>query len=734
LTHWSNRLAWAGAIVLAAAGPACSADGASSPTPAAASAAPSSGRAIPVQRSWDDRPIPPDEFEIARLALREELRALLSARNYAEILRQLEADSHDGTRLSSGLWRSTGMLDALRDVSAEKAAAGGGWTPLMTELQELARQRPGAWLLFANALYAQAWEIRGAGYARDVGSGAMDRFRGLVRAARDTLDAHKPELAGLPDWYALRLDAALEAGEPEALRRRLFVEGMLRHPRFLQLYFSRLRHLVPQWGGSHDEMLDLLDQISRSTEPAVAEEGIYARLAWAAEQAGVGLLREPRLDGAAFDRAVDAVVDRYPAQRNLQRLFLMQCQRGNLPAMKRLLPRLKAPMSSELASGGPGQQSHLEQCQYLAAGASDEITFDYWSRGRPIRVRLQSPPPQPTDGPAASQRQERADARLALQQEVEILVSRNQFDKLMDRYALDVRDGARLPGGEWRSAATLVAFRQAALARVEADGDWRALLSALGAQSVRRPAVALLRAEALRTQAWTERDPGEANTLTPQALAAFHRRMREARDVLDLQAATLTRLPDWHTLRLAISHDLGEPEAAQRRLYTAAVARFPRYHALYAERMRQLAPRWGGSEDAMLDLLDEVAAAKDPAVADEGLYARLLIEAMRNEVALAGEPRLNVPALNRAIDLLVEREPVQHNLQPFFLLQCMREDGRNAIRLFPMLKRPLSEDFAEGGPLWGSYGSCLNWASAPAAINVSFFFTRRGQRLPARID
>jgi len=329
---------------------------------------------------------------VERLALAAEVRGLVEAGNYAEIVHQIDVDGRQGTRISSGVWRSTVKMASFSEVLTAKAKAEGDWAPLLAALRSQARQQPAVWLLYADALNAQAWAVRGGGFAHQVRPEAMARFREIGRASRDTLDRHRALLSAMPEWYVLRLRVALETGETEAVRRRLFVEGMLRFPRYLQLYLTRLRDLLPAWGGSQEEILDLFNQIARSSDPAIAEEGLYARLAWYAEQVRSGVLREPTLDGAAFDRAVDAVLDRYPTQRNLQRFFVMQCQRGNLPAMQRLLPRLKPPMSAELTSDpytGLLTFQTFETCQFLAAGAFKEARIRYWMREREVEFLLQ---------------------------------------------------------------------------------------------------------------------------------------------------------------------------------------------------------------------------------------------------------------------------------------------------------------------------------------------------------
>ncbi|HEY1396813.1 hypothetical protein [Roseateles sp.] len=679
---------------------------------------------------------PSDEFKVAYEALQTQVRGWVEAQDYEAVIRSIETDSRAGVRLPSGIWRSVVTLGHFGTAFKDRSQAGGGWPVALTGLRAFAERRPAGWLLYAQALQSQAWEARGTGYARDVDRNAMTKFRDLLRETRDTLDQHKSALAGLPDWHALRLEVALESGESEAVRRRVFVEGMLRFPRFHPIYFARMRQLTPQWGGGEEAMLDLLDTVAKSSDPAVADEGMYARLVWLANGMRIGLLQEPRFDAATFDRAVDAVVDRYPAQRNLQRFFLMQCQRGNIAAVRRLLPRLRAPLSDDLEEADAPTRYQYEVCQSWAEGRFNDLKLPYTTRGREAWLRFQAVPDKPDDGLDL----ERAQARLALQREVELQVSRHGFVALMDRYAADVRGQVRLPGGEWRSALALDEARAALARRAVVEGGWASLLTALRNEADRRPAVHLLHADALRAAAWSLRvNAGEGN-LPPQVLTAFLQRLRQARDVLDQHRSALAALPDWHVLRMAVSFDLGEPDAKRQRLFEDAVARFPRYHAIYAERLRQLSPAWGGNEDAMLDLLDQVARAKDPAAADEGMYARLVWEADRLGVLLMVEPRIDAKALNGAIDRLAERDPVQDNLQPFFLMRCLRGDRAGATRLFPMLKSKRAEGITRQSPAREHYATCLDWVKTvrppgthlPTGFSVPI--TRRGKMERLNVD
>ncbi|WP_431259829.1 hypothetical protein ACQ86G_06500 [Roseateles chitinivorans] len=120
LTHWTVRRALATAAVLAFSGAATAAAGTSP-------AVRPDSTSIPVHGGWDGNPIPPDEFEASRLAMEAQVRALVTAGDYAEILRQVEVDSRDGVRLSSGVWRSTTWLTSFQNVLTERAGTEGGW-------------------------------------------------------------------------------------------------------------------------------------------------------------------------------------------------------------------------------------------------------------------------------------------------------------------------------------------------------------------------------------------------------------------------------------------------------------------------------------------------------------------------------------------------------------------------------------------------------------------------------
>lgn len=114
---------------------------------------------------------------------------------------------------------------------------------------------PDLWLLAGSAFVAEAWAIRGHGWASSVGE---DRFRmffatlrkaigPLTRAAerldRDAVAWAEMQRAGL----GLQIDRA----ELDAIWREIAARTQTLYP----AYYTRVQVLARKWGGSHEEML-----------------------------------------------------------------------------------------------------------------------------------------------------------------------------------------------------------------------------------------------------------------------------------------------------------------------------------------------------------------------------------------------------------------------------------------------------------------------------------------------
>ncbi|WP_416759707.1 hypothetical protein ACNI65_23095 [Roseateles sp. So40a] len=290
---------------------------------------------------------PPEALTEAALSdLRERVNRATTQGRHVDILRLIDTPTRLPDGSSQSRWAAIYYGEALSHVIYGDEA----WRAMQRQLERLAEQQPHAWILVAHAHVAQAWQARGDGMAGSVTPAQQARFQALLGQAAKTLDQHKAELAEMPEWYALRLHLATEAGEPESARRRWFVEGVLRHPANQGIYFARMRQLTPKWGGSEPAMFDLLDDIARSDDPAVLAEGLYARVLFFAEREGYPLVRHPRVKLERMNADIDRIVASYPVQWNVQPFLVARCSLADRARSEQLVPALRRPVSGRVSA------------------------------------------------------------------------------------------------------------------------------------------------------------------------------------------------------------------------------------------------------------------------------------------------------------------------------------------------------------------------------------------------
>nr|QEO73994.1 hypothetical protein [uncultured bacterium] len=114
---------------------------------------------------------------------------------------------------------------------------------------------PDTWLLTGSAFIAEAWAIRGHGWASSVGE---DRFRVFFATLRKAIGPLQRAAEGLPrdavPWAELQraaLGLQADRDEMDAIWREIAARTRTLYP----AYYTRLQILAKKWGGSHEEML-----------------------------------------------------------------------------------------------------------------------------------------------------------------------------------------------------------------------------------------------------------------------------------------------------------------------------------------------------------------------------------------------------------------------------------------------------------------------------------------------
>lgn len=183
------------------------------------------------------------------------------------------ADLADGT--SSLDWVPSGLSD-LFDMRPTD------FNRHMALLADWRRQFPDSvWpdLIEARLMADTGWNFRGHGFAQDVAAQNQQMFHYYLTAASEILRADMTRAAARRYWYELDVGVQNDLAEDRDAMKEAYGEGAALFPLDQRLHAQMLRTLMPRWGGSAEEIDDM---ISKAYAKTVNKAGIqvYARLYW----------------------------------------------------------------------------------------------------------------------------------------------------------------------------------------------------------------------------------------------------------------------------------------------------------------------------------------------------------------------------------------------------------------------------------------------------------------------
>ncbi len=205
-------------------------------------------------------------------------------------------------------------------------------------------------LLEGIRLQRKAWEVRGSGYASTVSRESWELFAEHLQQAEQLLLGVPEPLRQSPLWHLALLRVELDNRKPQVPPGVVFRNAVRQWPRHLDFYELMVFRLLPQWGGSWEEVEAFIDHWSRQLE-ATQGQSYYARLyaslsgqmtqartamKWGRMQAGFEdwLARDPTPDAmnkyASFacqardKSAFGKALGRIPAEQLMPRMWLSE--------------------------------------------------------------------------------------------------------------------------------------------------------------------------------------------------------------------------------------------------------------------------------------------------------------------------------------------------------------------------------------------------------------------------
>jgi hypothetical protein len=346
-----------------------------------------------------------------------------------------------------------------------------------------------------------------------------------------------------------------------------------------------------------------------------------------------------------------------------------------------------------------------------------------------LEIQIKSQPAlsdAPARAPADLKQQERTAAsgeesvRAAVSSRCSALFDRKDFAALSQQIDQYQYKDVRTPSGAWK-----LEVCHKSLYQLSKDGSgqnaafWSDYQVAVDGyikahQSDRN--LPIIYAALLMRHGWAYRGGGYASDVPKDSWPPFFEYIARARKVLDDNKSISLTNPMWYLYRLTVL-SVGRDDTLQfGSVFAEATGRFPSYTPIYFSASEALAPKWGGSYEA-LEKLAAQGAILARGTEGESMYARIYYHVAGgccgSDQNIFRQPWFDKRRLARAIDDLVTRYPDQWNYNIYAQLSCAALDREGTAKLMSQIV-PGSISAA-----WGSdeekpashYARCRTWAS-----------------------
>jgi hypothetical protein len=154
------------------------------------------------------------------------------------------------------------------------------WDAVLERINRLKEKYPKEpFVAVTEALYwrVYAWSALSEGGANVDANEKQRLFKYRANKAYQILSDSKPYASSFPSWYTGMLNAENDIGSPNSEMDDTFVEGATKFKNYYAIYIAMSRHLRPEWGGSWDEVDNLVKWAVNNSKDTDGT-GVYARI------------------------------------------------------------------------------------------------------------------------------------------------------------------------------------------------------------------------------------------------------------------------------------------------------------------------------------------------------------------------------------------------------------------------------------------------------------------------
>ncbi|MBS0448059.1 MAG: DUF4034 domain-containing protein [Proteobacteria bacterium] len=219
--------------------------------------------------------------------------------------------------------------------------------------------------MYARALYAHAWFVRGGSYAVDVEPQAWAGFKRYIGMAADHLLQHADVVKGdtTTTIYLVMIERA--AGATFDFQWAIARDGLRREPDNWGIYTEMAVSALDKWGGTADQ-LDTVARYAASISTADRAHEIYTRVYLLAAQEYKGAtFTKTKANWSELQQGFEAMLARDPGPDVLNSYARMACMAQDKARTRSLLARIGDRLLPQKWGGGDGQRV-LDVCAQWA--------------------------------------------------------------------------------------------------------------------------------------------------------------------------------------------------------------------------------------------------------------------------------------------------------------------------------------------------------------------------------
>jgi len=252
-------------------------------------------------------------------------------------------------RTSAGAWKIaefyTGISKVALDFPKDDIDK---WTRAAESIDrwiEAYSHSPTPYVAKGAALMNRGWKYRGEGWSSTVEPGDALSYQMHAYFAAGFLIDNYDIASQDPHWYYLVVDSLRAFGADKKEVLEFAGEGFDRYRNYDPLYFEMAGYLSPKWRGSREELEAFAQEAVKQTYADRGSE-LYARIYWAAGTGGNGkyMMYTAPTDWELILKSMDEVLERYPAQWNIQKFAFFTCYKYDAKAATKYMDMTEYPI------------------------------------------------------------------------------------------------------------------------------------------------------------------------------------------------------------------------------------------------------------------------------------------------------------------------------------------------------------------------------------------------------